>query len=348
VPDTLATGLALPPPVDRWLLPLGNGEACGPDLEYDPESLELTDASGKPESQFGPGEPPDWGRVRDLAESLMTRTRDLRVALWWGRAKLNLEGFGALPAVLGLLNGLLENFWDELHPLPDADEADALARLSVLGGLDKIDSLLGDIRNCRLSLDPRLQALRVRDVEVALSKLAPRADETPRTQGEIAGMLADVDGVAAALHAQTEAALGSLARIEALMSERFSPDLVVDLTTVRGMLAGVKSVLPAGIAEPAPAQAQAHETNGAAAPSRQTGGGVHSVDTRQEAIRAIELVCSYLERNEPTNPAQLLLRRAARVIDKNFLQLVRELAPDAVKDVARIMGVDPGTVNDQN
>ncbi len=55
MPDTLATGLALPPPVDRWLLPLGNGEACGPDLEYDPESLELTDASGKPESQFGPG-----------------------------------------------------------------------------------------------------------------------------------------------------------------------------------------------------------------------------------------------------------------------------------------------------
>ena len=75
---------------------------------------------------------------------------------------------------------------------------------------------------------------------------------------------------------------------------------------------------------------------------------MHSVDTRQEAIRAIELVCSYLERNEPTNPAQLLLRRAARVIDKNFLQLVRELAPDAVKDVARIMGVDPSTVNDQN
>jgi type VI secretion system protein ImpA len=42
----------------------------------------------------------------------------------------------------------------------------------------------------------------------------------------------------------------------------------------------------------------------------------------------------------------LLLRRAARVIDKNFLQLMRELAPDAVADVARILGVDPSSVND--
>jgi type VI secretion system protein ImpA len=76
--------------------------------------------------------------------------------------------------------------------------------------------------------------------------------------------------------------------------------------------------------------------------------GIHSVNSRQDAIRAIELVCAYLERNEPTNPAQLLLRRAARVIDKNFLQLVRDLAPDAVKEVARVMGIDPATINDQN
>ena len=75
---------------------------------------------------------------------------------------------------------------------------------------------------------------------------------------------------------------------------------------------------------------------------------MHSVDSRQDAVRAIELVCVYLERNEPTNPAQLLLRRAARVIDKNFLQLVDELAPDAVKDVARIMGVDPRSITEQN
>ena len=71
-----------------------------------------------------------------------------------------------------------------------------------------------------------------------------------------------------------------------------------------------------------------------------------SVDSRAEAIRAIELVCTYLERSEPSNPAQLLLRRAIRMIDKNFLELVRDLAPDAIPEIARIMGVDPSDIRE--
>ena len=348
MPDTPVNGSTLPPPVDRWLLPLGDGQACGADLEYDPESLELADAAGKPESQFGPGEPPDWERIRNLAESMFTRTRDLRVALWWGRAKLNLDGFAALPAVLALLHGLLENFWDHLHPLPDADDPDALARLSVIGGLDKLNSLLGDIRNSKLSSDRGLDGVRVRDVEVALAKLTPRPDETPRTPGQITGMAAEAAEAAAALRAQADAALSSLNQIQALMIRRFKPDLGVDLTTVRGMLAGVKSVLPTVATADEAVQVGTNDTLGASTAPLRPAGGVHSVDSRQDAIRAIELVCAYLERSEPTNPAQLLLRRAARVIDKNFLELVRELAPDSVKEVARIMGVDPSTINEQN
>lgn len=348
MPNAASDSSSLPPLVDAWLLPLGDEQACGADLEYDPEALELGQVTGRPESQFGPAEPPNWPRVKEISESLFTRTRDLRAALWWGRASLNLEGFGALPGALGLLHGLLDRFWDDVHPQLDNDDPDALARLSVIGALAKLDSLLGDIRNSRLSRDSRLDGLRVRDVEVALSKLTPRSDEQPRTQGQIVGMMAAAADVAAELRGQTDAALNSLDQIEALMNRRFSADLNVDLTTVRGMLGSVDAVLPAAIADDGPqADAETIAAPGSAAPSRRTA-GVHSVDSRQDAIRAIELVCAYLELHEPTNPAQLLLRRAARVVDKNFLQLVKELAPDAVKEVSRIMGVDPSTVSDEN
>jgi type VI secretion system protein ImpA len=337
---------ALPPPLSTWLLPVDEAFLCGPDLEYDPEFLELAQsAAGKPESQFGPGSPPDWGRVRELSESLFTRTRDLRLALMWGRAQINLDGFSGLAPTLALLAGLLERFWDEVHP-NDAEESDALARLSVLGSLDKLDGLLGDVRASRISNDRELLGLRVRDVEIALGKLAPRTGEAARTEGEIAGMLAVLAEVAATLRAQTEAAQTALAQIQALMVQRFSPHLVVDLATLRAMLASILAVLPVPVDVPVAEEASAGQA-GAGSPGRQAS-GVYSVETRQEAVRAIELVCAYLERSEPTNPAQLLLRRAARVIDKNFLQLMRELAPDAVKDVARILGVDPSTLNDPN
>jgi type VI secretion system protein ImpA len=280
----------------------------------------------------------------------MERTRDLRVAMWWSRASVNLGGFAALPDALALLAGLLDRFWELLHPRPDPDDPDVLARVSVLGGLDKLDSLLGDVRNARLSTDRRLDGLRVRDVEIALSRLAPRPDDAPRTQGQVAGMLAAAADAAAELRSQVGAARAALGRLQGLMNRHFSADVVVDLQALRGMLASVESVLPESADEPAAAEPAAGEP--AEAPAERTPprrlGGVHSVESRQDAVRAIELVCDYLERHEPTNPSQMLLRRAARMIDKNFLQLVRELAPDAVKDVARVMGVDPKTVDEEN
>lgn len=357
MPGTPVNGSALPTLVDRWLLPLDGDQACGPDLEYDPEALDVARAAGKPESQFGPAEPADWWRVRELCESLLARTRDLRFALWWSRAAINIDGFEAVPVALALLHRLLDGFWGDLHPRADDDDPDSLARLSVIGGLDKLDSLLGDIRNALLSTDARLNGLRVRDVEIAMSRLVPRADETAMTQRQVAGMLASAPEAAATLYGQVAAALSSVGAMEALMSERFRADIVIDLAVLRGMLTSIRSVLPESAATPAAADDAAEEAassgdapaaaGAAVVAATRALGGVHSVDTREDAVRAIELVCAYLERHEPTNPAQLLLRRAARVIDKNFLELVHELAPDSVKEVARIMGVDPSTLGDQ-
>jgi type VI secretion system protein ImpA len=55
-------------------------------------------------------------------------------------------------------------------------------------------------------------------------------------------------------------------------------------------------------------------------------------------------VCAYLERAEPANPAPLFLRRARQLLNHNFLQLMKELAPDALAGVAGLVGVDPENV----
>jgi len=348
MPDVAVSATTLSPFIEVWLAPLDEASPCGPNLEYEPEFLELMQATGKPGNQFGAGEPPNWPRVQELAQSLLGRARDLRLAMWWGRASVNLEGFSALPSALALLHGLLDRFWDGLHPLPDADDADSLARLSVIGGLDKLDSLLGDVRNSSLSSDRRMAGLRARDVEIATGKLVPRADEVSRTPGQISAMLSDAPDVVVALVAHAGAAAALLRSMQSLMVDRFPADLVVDLTTIRAIVAGVLSVAPAVAEGEAAAEAGGDQPVQIAAETVRRPAGVLSIDSRQDAIRAIELVCAYLERHEPTNPAQLLLHRAARVIDKNFLQLVKELAPDAMKDIAKIMGIDPATVTDQN
>src|SRR5512137_2857720 len=120
--------------VNAWLQPLADEAApCGPDLEYDNDFLAITQAAaGKPESQFGGAEPPDWRAVVELADSMFERSRDLRLAIFWLRASLHLQGYGALPVGLKLVLGLMENHWDHVHPLPDPDDGDQYARVNAL------------------------------------------------------------------------------------------------------------------------------------------------------------------------------------------------------------------------
>ena len=122
--------------VDSWLEPLP-GAACGDNLEYDEEFREMEKAAaGRPATQFDPEDvPPDWRAVLGHTQSLFERTRDLRVAAYWTRARLRLEGVATLPEGLRLMEGLLSRYWDELHPLPD--DGDAYARVNALNEMSQ-------------------------------------------------------------------------------------------------------------------------------------------------------------------------------------------------------------------
>jgi type VI secretion system protein ImpA len=341
--------------LDAWLEPL-DGDACGEDLEYDPAFLELDQAAaGKPETQFAAAEPPQWPQVRELSEGLLGRTRDLRVGLLWGRAALNLDGLEALVPAFKLLNGWLDRFWDEVHPRNDPDDGDTFARLSVMGSLDKLDGFLGDVRQCLVLQDRRLGGMRLREIEIALDRLPRRDDESPRTLGQIQGLLGELPDLAGRLRSVHAEALDALKQLQRTMNDRFGIEMSVDVRALRNMLDALQQALPdeastdvdgdADAQDLEPSAGDAGDGSGApAAARRRGGGGVSSIESRQDAIKALQLVRAYLERSEPTNPAQLLLRRAERLIDKSFLQLVRDLAPDALSEVARIMGVDPDSI----
>ncbi|MEO7708687.1 MAG: type VI secretion system protein TssA [Caldimonas sp.] len=336
--------------VDSWLQPL-EGDACGDDLEYDPAFLELDQAAaGKPETQFGPAEPPQWAQVLELAEGLLGRTRDLRVGLLWGRAVLNIDGLEALAPTLRLIHGFLDRFWDEVHPRNDPDDGDTFARLSVLGTLDKLDGFLGDVRQVQVLNDRRLGGLRIREIEIGLDRLPARPDESVRTTAQIQGLLTDVPELGDRLRTCQVESIEAVKELQRVMNDRFGLELAVDLRALRGMVEALKLVLPEPVGEDGSAgegSGNAEQQDGGgvrSAGAARRGGGLQSIESRDDAIKALRMICAYLERSEPTNPAQLLLRRAERLIDKSFLQLVRDLAPDAVSEVARIMGVDPDSI----
>jgi type VI secretion system protein ImpA len=335
--------------VAAWLDPMGDPDSpCGPDLEYDNDFLALTQAAaGKPESQFGDAEPPDWRSVTDLAEAMFDRTRDLRVAVLWTRAMLHLHGVTALSVGLSLINGLVDGQWDHVHPLPDPDDGDPYARVNTLTVLSETEGLVGDLRTAWVINDRAVGQLNGRAFELSWTLAPAGTDEPVMSKEHIAQMMAAAVAKTPELRPQVDAAIEQLERLAALVTDKLGRDLAPDFRVLKAMLSAVQSALPAVQLLEAEGGEDADGAEGGAA----SGGGAGprkglsgTVASREDALRAIDMVCEYLERAEPTNPAPLFLRRARQLLNHNFLQLMKVLAPDALASVASLVGIDPDNV----
>jgi type VI secretion system protein ImpA len=64
-----------------------------------------------------------------------------------------------------------------------------------------------------------------------------------------------------------------------------------------------------------------------------------SLDTRDDAVRALELVADYFRRHEPGSPIPPLIERARRLVPMSFIEIVTELAPAATPNLRETLGV---------
>jgi type VI secretion system protein ImpA len=55
---------------------------------------------------------------------------------------------------------------------------------------------------------------------------------------------------------------------------------------------------------------------------------------------------AYYERREPASPIPLLLKRVKRLVPMDFLDLMEDLAPGAVKQLKEIGGIGKKTADD--
>src|SRR4051794_5385726 len=66
--------------------------------------------------------PPEWRTIRDLGvEVIAGHSKDLEIAGWLTEALLRSDGLPGFAAGVQLMTGLVEDFWDDLFPLPDED-----------------------------------------------------------------------------------------------------------------------------------------------------------------------------------------------------------------------------------
>ena len=60
--------------------------------------------------------------------------------------------------------------------------------------------------------------------------------------------------------------------------------------------------------------------------------------SREDVVRALDGICAYYARNEPSSPVPLLLERAKRLVPKNFFEIMEDLAPDGMAQLTAVSG----------
>jgi type VI secretion system protein ImpA len=55
-------------------------------------------------------------------------------------------------------------------------------------------------------------------------------------------------------------------------------------------------------------------------------------------VRALDKICDYYARHEPSSPLPLLLQRCKRLATMSFIEIVREMVPDGLSQVEIIAG----------
>jgi type VI secretion system protein ImpA len=317
----------------------------GPNLEYDPDFLALERAQqGKPEQVMGetvkPAEDPDWRDVRERAQALLGRSRDLRVAYALTAALLKIDGLPGLAAGLTVICQLLEGQWDTVHPQLDADDDnDPTLRLNSLAGLTAADGLLRGLRDSPVVQSKTLGRFGLRDMRIASGKVpAPAGMSNPPQQVQIDAAFRDAD--LESLQASAEAvavALDQVAAVDRLLMDKVgsrAPDLKplgVDLTDL-------KRVLSERLAGRGAAGAE--ETGAAEEPAGGAPAASAEVGSRDDVIRTLDRLCEYYRRFEPSSPIPLLLQRAKRLVAKSFMEIIRDMTPSGVAEAELLGGVE--------
>ncbi|MGR9106236.1 MAG: type VI secretion system protein TssA [Gammaproteobacteria bacterium] len=337
--------------LDRFLVALSDEGPCGDDLEYDPEFTALeTAALGKPEQQMGEtikeAEPPNWSAVRKDAIKLLERTRDLRILSILTEASLHLEGLPAVYDCLHLLSGLVEEFWDNVHPRLDPDDDyDPTLRINILNGLCDFERIIRPLSRIPIVGSKGLGAFGLRDIQIASGKIPAPENGNAASANEIEAAFRDSDPEALqATLAATGGCIQELENIERAFTSRLGAQDSPDFSALLSVLKEIRQVI--GSYTDAPGE----DNEGLGDEGSESGGGPTAssaasprsggIQGPQDVVRSLDLICDYYRKHEPSSPIPILLTRAKNLVSKDFMEIMKDLAPDGLAQVEVFRGRD--------
>ncbi len=341
--------------IEALLAPIAGENPAGVDLRWERIFDEI-----KAARRGGEEKEPEFAKIIELATTaLANRSKDLQLAAYLTEALVQTRGFAGLRDGFRLLTALLEEYWEIVYPLPDADapDGDEMERRSApLFFVTEADraALLPN----RLSLAPlipsnngvvhSLDSYKSREVPpmregedetvyqqrfaVAQARAQEFDEALAKASPEVLGRAAD----------DLAACLEALARFESVANDRLGRDHAPGTSALRKPVEECKQLLERAIKAREPESASEDipsEFDGGEAQTRKTVGG--PIRTREEALKRLAEVAAYFRRAEPHSPVSFLVERAASWGHLPFERLLPELVKDssAREQIIELLGL---------
>ncbi len=309
-------------------------------------------------------DPPEWKPVlKQAPELLIKQSKDLEIVVYLIEALTRLHGFRGLRDGFELARQLIENYGDELFPLPDEDGiATRLAPLTGLNGEDAEGTLIRPIA-CIPLTDGNEGQYSAADYEQAVDM--QRSDSAVRQRRMDLGAVSMEmfqQSVAetpapffAELHNEMVECQEAFTALTATLDEKYGDDSPPSSairnqldTCLRHLRSFAKDKLPS---EEAEATGEENETEAsdenvspvAAAPARKA-----ELETREDAFRALHRVADFFRRTEPHSPLPYALDRVVRWGRTPLPELMKELIRDdsGVQHMFHLTGIDDGSAGE--
>jgi len=352
--------------VEGALREISAANPCGESIEQDPVYIELEVAiEGTPAVELEgkiiqEAREPNWSDVKESALDLLTRSHDLRVAVFLARALLRTDGIQGLSDGFGLINGYVDRYWETFYPrLDPEDDFDPTERVNILEALGDWNTIIGPLMKLSLCSSRITGPISLRDYRIAAGRIGELT--VPAEERESAPNVAAVEDAFAGcdlekLQEDAESAASAFRGANHLLEsleKKIGSGMLPDIGKLIQVLGEINAVFREQLskripspAPPAPSEESEERTeqdrpetvSGEQSGNLSGGGGIGMIESREDVIHALDQICLYYQLFEPNSPVPLLLKRATRLVNANFFEIIEDLAPDSITQIEAICG----------
>ena len=253
--------------------------------------------------------------------------------------------------MLNYIHRLLQDYWDHVHPqLDEDDDNDPTMRVNAIAGLADSDTVLKAVRRAALTDSRGFGKLSLRHIEVANGLISTPDDmDDPPDAAQVSAAFQDTDAetrkeILDAVSRSVELTDSIATTFEDKVGAGYGPDLSPLSDALKKIQAAVAPYAEGGGdvaadgAEGADGGAVAMGGGAAAGPGP-SGGAIGGINNPNDVKNAIDRICDYYARVEPSSPVPLLLKRARRLVSADFLTIMKDIATDGVGQVNTLGGI---------